>query len=108
MSARGWPMTPTCSPLRTLKRRCRPGNFKRIVGMYHSRYRSPMRSCLLLALLLLAASAAAADTVYKWTDQHGVVHYGDKPLDPGAKPAKLPALQGYSVLDSKKKGGGKK
>ena len=66
-----------------------------------------MRSCLLLILLLLAANASA-DTIYKWTDERGVVHYGDKPLGPGAKPAKLPALQGYSVLDSKTKGGGKK
>ena len=66
-----------------------------------------MRPCFLLALLLLVANAAA-DTIYKWTDERGVVHYGDKPLGPGAKPAKLPALQTFSVLDSKKKGGGKK
>jgi hypothetical protein len=33
----------------------------------------------LTALLLLAGRAAAADTVYRWTDQNGTVHFADAP-----------------------------
>lgn len=38
-----------------------------------------MRILLLTLLLPLAAPAAS---VYKWTDQNGVVHYTDRPLGP--------------------------
>jgi len=34
-----------------------------------------------------------AQAVYTWTDEQGVVHYGDKPADPHAKQADLPPLQ---------------
>jgi hypothetical protein len=37
------------------------------------------------ACALLALSGPAAAQVYKWTDENGKVHYGDKPQ--GAKPA---------------------
>ncbi|MGE4070125.1 MAG: DUF4124 domain-containing protein [Lysobacterales bacterium] len=36
----------------------------------------------LIALLLLVASAADAGGVYTWTDEHGVVHYTDRPIGP--------------------------
>lgn len=44
--------------------------------------------------LILAASATAAD-VYRWVDDKGVVHYGDKPQHPGDQPVQLPQLQTY-------------
>jgi hypothetical protein len=44
--------------------------------------------------LVLAATAAAAD-VYRWVDDKGVVHYGDKPQHPGDQPVALPQLQTY-------------
>lgn len=37
------------------------------------------RHWLILALLLACAPALAADKVYKWTDENGVVHYSAKP-----------------------------
>jgi hypothetical protein len=40
---------------------------------------------LTTAFALLAASGPAAAQVYKWTDENGKVHYGDKPQ--GAKAA---------------------
>lgn len=35
----------------------------------------------LLTILLLLFCAATQAGIYKWTDKHGVVHYGDKPPD---------------------------
>jgi hypothetical protein len=43
------------------------------------------RIALTIACALLAVSWPAAAQVYKWTDENGKVHYGDKP--PGAKAA---------------------
>jgi Domain of unknown function (DUF4124) len=40
---------------------------------------------LTIACALLVVSGPAAAQVYKWTDENGKVHYGDKPQ--GAKPA---------------------
>jgi len=40
------------------------------------------RSRLPAVLVLILASAVATADVYKWTDAHGAVHYGDRP--PGA------------------------
>lgn len=37
-----------------------------------------MKRVLILPLLLISA-AAGANSVYKWTDKNGRVHYGDRP-----------------------------
>lgn len=42
------------------------------------------RRCL--ALLLALAATAASAQVYKWVDENGRVHYGEKP-PPGSKPS---------------------
>jgi hypothetical protein len=34
---------------------------------------------LLIAALTLAGGALASETIYKWTDESGNVHYGDRP-----------------------------
>jgi hypothetical protein len=34
---------------------------------------------VLIAMLTLAGSAIASETIYKWTDENGNVHYGDRP-----------------------------
>ena len=46
------------------------------------------RACRMLVLLLVAATVATAASaeIYKWVDEHGRVHYGDKPQDPAARP----------------------
>jgi hypothetical protein len=45
-----------------------------------------LRSTLIVLMLAGLATAAAADTVYKWVDGSGQVHYTDLPPDqPGAK-----------------------
>lgn len=44
-----------------------------------------MRPIVLAACVLAAVSGPAGAQVYKWTDENGKVHYGDKPQ--GAKPA---------------------
>lgn len=44
------------------------------------------RSTLLgavLCSLVMTGTIHAADTYYKWTDEGGVVHYGENPPDPG-------------------------
>ena len=50
----------------------------------------------LLTLSLLFLSLAATAEIYKWVDDKGVVHYGDQPPKPGARPLeKLPELTTY-------------
>jgi hypothetical protein len=45
-----------------------------------------LRSALITLMLAGLATVAAADTVYKWVDRGGQVHYTDLPPDqPGAK-----------------------
>lgn len=39
----------------------------------------------LLAGVILAAGAAVAGDIYKWTDDDGTVHYGDRPTGEGAE-----------------------
>ena len=51
-----------------------------------------MRAPLALILLLVIANASA-DPIYKWVDEHGITHYGDRPLAANAKPIQLPGLQ---------------
>ncbi len=55
-----------------------------------------MKGIVLSACLLLFATAAAGE-IYKWVDDKGVVHYGDQPPKPGARPLEdLPGLTTYS------------
>lgn len=54
-----------------------------------------MRILLASLLVLVAGAAGAADPVYKWVDENGVIHYTDKPPSDNAKPAKLPPLHTY-------------
>src|SRR5690348_10597484 len=58
-----------------------------------------MRLVLACALLLISANVPAE--VYKWKDENGVIHYGDKPLSPNAKPVTLPQLQILNSLNKK-------
>lgn len=37
-------------------------------------------STMLLAGMIVAAGSAAASEIYKWTDENGTVHYGDRPI----------------------------
>lgn len=48
----------------------------------------------ILTILLLSCSARAE--VYRWVDEKGVIHYGDKPPKEGLAPVDLPPLQTYS------------
>lgn len=40
---------------------------------------------LILPVLCFAAAGAAAQEIYRWTDERGVIHYGEKP--PANRPA---------------------
>lgn len=44
-----------------------------------------MRTLLVIACLTVPMLTAHAQDIYKWEDEKGVIHYGDKPA-PGAKP----------------------
>lgn len=43
-----------------------------------------------LCLAVVFASGAWAGGVYKWVDEHGRVHYGDRPGGPGARELRVP------------------
>lgn len=45
-----------------------------------------MYAGLLLALIVVSVSPLLAQEIYKWEDEHGVVHYGDTPAHPSAAP----------------------
>ena len=45
-----------------------------------------MKVLLLILVLVLRSFPVAAQEIYKWEDGKGVIHYGDKPQQPGAKP----------------------
>lgn len=45
-----------------------------------------MNVLLLILVLVLCSVPVAAQEIYKWEDEKGVMHYGDKPQQPGAKP----------------------
>ena len=51
---------------------------------------------LCLAIFLAAAASAFAQTVWKWTDEKGIVHYSDQP-GPGAVEVNINAVQTYSA-----------
>jgi hypothetical protein len=52
-----------------------------------------MRALLILLSVCFVLPAMA--DVYRWTDKDGVIHYTDKPPEPGAKPVDLPQLQTF-------------
>ena len=45
-----------------------------------------MKVPVLILILVLYSFPVAAQEIYKWEDEKGVMHYGDKPQQPGAKP----------------------
>ena len=49
-----------------------------------------------LLLCCLAATAVLGDTLYKWVDSQGNVHYSDKP-QPGAQKLTLPKATTYTA-----------
>ena len=59
-----------------------------------------MRSSVFLFLVLTLAAATVGAQVYRWTDENGKVHYGDKP--PAGKPsttlAKPPGVSGSASI----------
>src|SRR5437879_10194515 len=52
----------------------------------------------LLTLVSLVCSLALAATVYKWVDEHGVVHYSDQP-HPNAQQVSVQGAQTYKAGD---------
>ncbi len=52
----------------------------------------------LFTLMSLVCSLAVAATVYKWVDEHGVVHYSDQP-HPNAQKVDVQAAQTYKAGD---------
>lgn len=53
---------------------------------------------LTLTLAILFASPALGQSVYKWTDEHGVVHYGDRPpIDESAEQVNIAPAPPLSV-----------
>ena len=56
---------------------------------------SKIAHCLMLALAaLVAAGSCLAQTMYRWVDAQGVVHYSDQP-QPGAQAIPVPSAQTY-------------
>lgn len=55
-----------------------------------------MRIALLTFSVLFSATVMATDSVYRWVDSKGVVHYGAQPPTKDALPANLPEIQTYS------------
>lgn len=51
---------------------------------------SGLKTLLCVALLLTGHSGYLLAEVYKWTDEQGRVHYGDKPRHQNAESVKLP------------------
>ena len=45
-----------------------------------------MRTLLVIACLTVPLPVAHAQNIYKWEDERGVIHYGDKAPQSGAKP----------------------
>lgn len=51
-----------------------------------------MRWLLFFVGLMVALAAAAAD-IYRWTDEHGRVHYGQRPPPQGAERLDMPSAE---------------
>ncbi len=47
-----------------------------------------MRTLLVIACLSISLETVHAQDIYKWEDEKGVIHYGDRPSAPGATPFK--------------------
>ena len=52
----------------------------------------------LLSALALAAVTAAAQQIYRWTDENGRVHITDTPPPPGARGVKKKSYNGVAIL----------
>lgn len=50
-----------------------------------------------LCLIALCCGAASAETVWRWVDEDGVIHYSDRPM-PGAEPVELDSPQSFPGL----------
>ncbi len=48
---------------------------------------------LLFLFGLMAAQAAVAADIYRWTDDNGQVHYGERPPEQGAKRLDMPSTE---------------
>jgi hypothetical protein len=51
-----------------------------------------MRILVVMTLLAVLWSNALAQEIYKWEDEKGVIHYGDKPAHPAAAPLEKDSL----------------
>jgi hypothetical protein len=51
-----------------------------------------MKILSVLTLLTLLPCGTLAQEIYKWEDEKGVIHYGDKPAQPAAKPLEKDAV----------------
>jgi hypothetical protein len=45
-----------------------------------------MQTLLIALLLVLASNPTFSQEIYKWEDENGVIHYGDRPAHPSATP----------------------
>lgn len=45
-----------------------------------------MKTSLVALLLVLASTPTSSQEIYKWEDENGVIHYGDRPGHPSATP----------------------
>lgn len=51
-----------------------------------------MKAAQILLLFVAAAGSVGADEIYKWTDDEGNVHYGDRPVADDARSVELVAI----------------
>ncbi|MGE0822827.1 MAG: DUF4124 domain-containing protein [Candidatus Binatia bacterium] len=47
-----------------------------------------MKTLVVIALLAVPLRIASAQEIYKWVDEKGILHYGDRPTHPAAAPFK--------------------
>ena len=55
-----------------------------------------MKTLLTITLLTLLPCAVLAQEIYKWEDEKGVIHYGEKPQSPKATPLERGKVPFYS------------
>ena len=51
-----------------------------------------MKTLLIITFMVLLSCSALAQEIYKWEDEKGVLHYGDKPAHPAATPLEKDAV----------------